>query len=76
MQGGSDAEYEGDELAAAAAAAAWQPDPVDVDARRPARARRSADIISMLVAIYGSKELFISEYRRALFLASYPLLLA
>ena len=65
-QGGSDAEYEGDELAAAAAAAAWQPDPVDVDARRPARARRSADIISMLVAIYGSKELFISEYRHAL----------
>ncbi|KAK9825161.1 hypothetical protein WJX81_008683 [Elliptochloris bilobata] len=60
---GSDAEYEGDELAAAAAAAAWQPDPVDVDARRPARARRSADIISMLVAIYGSKELFIAEYR-------------
>ncbi len=63
---GSDAEYEGDELHAAAAAAAWQPDPVDVDARRPARARRAADIISMLVAIYGSKELFIAEYRRAL----------
>jgi len=61
---GSDAEYEGDELRAAAAAAAWQPDPLDVDARRPARARRGADIIAMLVAIFGSKELFIAEYRR------------
>ena len=30
------------------------------------RRRRSSDIISMLVNIYGSKELFVNEYRSLL----------
>merc|ERR1719312_2222349 len=42
----------------------WQPDPVDAPTKH--RARRSADIISMLVNIYGSKELFVNEYRSLL----------
>ena len=42
----------------------WQPDPVDVPSKH--RGRRSADIISMLVNIYGSKELFVNKYRSLL----------
>jgi len=42
----------------------WQPDPVDAPSKH--RGRRSADIISMLVNIYGSKELFVNEYRSLL----------
>merc|ERR1719357_1737200 len=42
----------------------WQPDPVDAPFKH--RGRRSADIISMLVNIYGSKELFVNEYRSLL----------
>lgn len=58
----SDDEAETDE-AALASAEAWEPDPNDADPSRSARSRRSHDIISMLVGIYGSKELFITEYR-------------
>ena len=39
----------------------WQPDPVDAPSKNTGR--RSSDIISMLVNIYGSKELFVEEYR-------------
>jgi anaphase-promoting complex subunit 2 len=45
---------------------AWQPDPVDAPAGGGQHGRRSADIISMLVNIYGSKELFVNEYRSLL----------
>ncbi|KAK5642898.1 hypothetical protein RI129_009065 [Pyrocoelia pectoralis] len=45
---------------------AWMPDPVDVDPSKSSNIRRSADIISMLVSVYGSKELFINEYRTLL----------
>ena len=45
------------------AALQWRPDPVEVDLLRAQRKESGADIISMLVAIYGSKELFINEYR-------------
>jgi len=45
------------------AALQWQPDPVEVDLLHLHRKERGTDIISMLVAIYGSKELFINEYR-------------
>ena len=63
MQGeDSDDEAETDE-AALASAERWEPDPVDADPSRSARTRRMHDIISMLVGIYGSKELFITEYR-------------
>ena len=44
----------------------WQPDPVDAPAGGSHHGRRSADIISMLVNIYGSKELFVNEYRSLL----------
>ncbi|XP_055920169.1 anaphase-promoting complex subunit 2 [Eupeodes corollae] len=47
----------------------WQPDPVDATpaafTQNP-RNNRSADIISMVVDIYGSKELFVNEYRNLL----------
>ncbi|DBA88589.1 hypothetical protein WJX77_003031 [Trebouxia sp. C0004] len=61
----SDDEAETDE-AALASAESWEPDPVDADPSRSARSRRMHDIISMLVGIYGSKELFITEYRAML----------
>ncbi|CAK1552273.1 unnamed protein product [Leptosia nina] len=44
----------------------WMPDPVDADPRNTASDRKGSDIISMLVNIYGSKELFVNEYRTLL----------
>ncbi|KNC22283.1 hypothetical protein FF38_12910 [Lucilia cuprina] len=48
----------------------WQPDPFGLDSStlqmRAVKTSRSADIISMVVDIYGSKELFMSEYRNLL----------
>ncbi|XP_066466867.1 anaphase-promoting complex subunit 2 [Tiliqua scincoides] len=44
----------------------WVPDPVDADPGKSSSKRRSSDIISLLVSIYGSKDLFISEYRTLL----------
>ena len=44
----------------------WEPDPIDAEPFRQTQASRSSDIISMLVNIYGSKELFIDEYRSLL----------
>ncbi|RXM95033.1 Anaphase-promoting complex subunit 2 [Acipenser ruthenus] len=44
----------------------WLPDPIDAEADKCGSKRRSSDIISLLVSIYGSKELFISEYRSVL----------
>uniref|UniRef100_A0A8C5PE30 Anaphase-promoting complex subunit 2 n=1 Tax=Leptobrachium leishanense TaxID=445787 RepID=A0A8C5PE30_9ANUR len=44
----------------------WVPDPVDADPGKGNSKRRSSDIISLLVSIYGSKELFINEYRSLL----------
>ncbi|XP_017018674.1 anaphase-promoting complex subunit 2 [Drosophila kikkawai] len=45
----------------------WEPDPFGIDASvmqyNSSRKMRSADIISMVVDIYGSKELFMTEYR-------------
>mmetsp|Transcript_10066 Transcript_10066/g.17694 ORF Transcript_10066/g.17694 Transcript_10066/m.17694 type:complete len:842 (-) Transcript_10066:19-2544(-) len=41
----------------------WTPDPIEADPRKTSRSRRSNDILSMLVHIYGSKELFVNEYR-------------
>ncbi|KAG5679053.1 hypothetical protein PVAND_008650 [Polypedilum vanderplanki] len=45
----------------------WSPDPVDAitDSEKHSRNRKS-DIISMIVDIYGSKELFVNEYRNLL----------
>lgn len=46
----------------------WNPDPVNADAvaAKDARSGRPSDIISMVVDIYGSKELFVNEYRNLL----------
>ena len=45
----------------------WRPDPIDADPSKLGHSRkRSSDIISMLVNIYGSKELFVNEYRTLL----------
>ncbi|KAK4811401.1 hypothetical protein QYF61_005050 [Mycteria americana] len=44
----------------------WVPDPVDADPGKSSSKRRSSDIISLLVSIYGSKDLFINEYRTLL----------
>ena len=52
-----------DNWAAFQAALQWQPDPVEIDLLHVHKKERGTDIISMLVAIYGSKELFINEYR-------------
>lgn len=44
----------------------WCPDPVDVDPAKTSESQRSSDIIGILVNIYGSKELFVNEYRSLL----------
>eukprot|EP00931_Biecheleriopsis_adriatica_P049898 TRINITY_DN28876_c0_g1_i1.p1 TRINITY_DN28876_c0_g1~~TRINITY_DN28876_c0_g1_i1.p1 ORF type:complete len:964 (+),score=238.11 TRINITY_DN28876_c0_g1_i1:36-2927(+) len=44
----------------------WVPDPIDADPQMPTRQRRAQDVISLLVGIYGSKELFIKEYKEML----------
>ena len=45
----------------------WMPDPVDADPTKLSHSRKqSSDIISKLVNIYGSKELFVNEYRTLL----------
>jgi anaphase-promoting complex subunit 2 len=43
----------------------WTPDPVQADPSRSS-ARRSADVLSILVNIYGSKALFVNEFRSML----------
>jgi len=58
----SDAEMDDDE-AALAGAASWHPDPATADPTTSARQRRTGDIINALVGIYGSKDLFMNEYR-------------
>ena len=44
----------------------WEPDPVEAEPLKTSQASRSFDIVSMLISIYGSKELFIDEYRTLL----------
>lgn len=60
---GSDDDADLDGNDAWAAAERWEPDPVEADPSRTTKSRRLMDIISMLVGIYGSKELFVNEYR-------------
>ncbi|XP_046467554.1 anaphase-promoting complex subunit 2 [Neodiprion pinetum] len=43
----------------------WMPDPVDADPSKSSQ-RRVSDIISMLVNVYGSQDLFVNEYRTLL----------
>lgn len=44
----------------------WMPDPIDAEPSKLCGSKRTSDIISMLVSVYGSKELFINEYRTLL----------
>ncbi len=44
----------------------WTPDPIDADSEKNPGNNRKSDIISMIVDIYGSKELFVNEYRNLL----------
>uniref|UniRef100_A0A3B3Z8A8 Anaphase-promoting complex subunit 2 n=1 Tax=Periophthalmus magnuspinnatus TaxID=409849 RepID=A0A3B3Z8A8_9GOBI len=44
----------------------WTPDPTDAVPDKSGPKRRSSDIISLLVSIYGSKDIFIDEYRAVL----------
>uniref|UniRef100_A0AC34FXB2 Cullin family profile domain-containing protein n=1 Tax=Panagrolaimus sp. ES5 TaxID=591445 RepID=A0AC34FXB2_9BILA len=46
----------------------WKPDPHDANPYESRLYRQSADVFSMLVMIYGSKEMFVKEYHE--FLAS------
>ncbi|KAE9551159.1 hypothetical protein FO519_005629 [Halicephalobus sp. NKZ332] len=41
----------------------WMPDPYDANPNESRLFRQSADVFSMLVMIYGSKEMFVKEYR-------------
>uniref|UniRef100_A0A7N8Y6Q9 Anaphase-promoting complex subunit 2 n=1 Tax=Mastacembelus armatus TaxID=205130 RepID=A0A7N8Y6Q9_9TELE len=44
----------------------WTPDPTDAVPDKMGSKHRSSDIISLLVSIYGSKDIFIDEYRAVL----------
>jgi len=44
----------------------WTPDPMDADPLVPSGQRRAQDVVSLLVGIYGSKEMFIKEYKEML----------
>ena len=44
----------------------WHPDPVDAATTACSSTRHGGDIISMLVNIYGTRSLFVDEYRRLL----------
>jgi len=58
-----DDEEQEDDAFALHQAQTWSPEPVNADIRNTPKAQRMHDIISMLVHIYGSKDLFINEYR-------------
>ncbi|KAF4042378.1 Anaphase promoting complex (APC) subunit 2 [Phytophthora infestans] len=45
---------------------AWEPDPIEADPTKTSRSRSSDDILRILVNIYGSRELFVNEYRMML----------
>ncbi|XP_022915785.1 anaphase-promoting complex subunit 2 [Onthophagus taurus] len=44
----------------------WMPDPIEAKPGKSSNTRRTTDIISMLVNVYGSKDLFVNEYRTLL----------
>ncbi|KAF0716225.1 Aste57867_2957 [Aphanomyces stellatus] len=44
----------------------WQPEPIEASLARSSAGRRVDDILSSLVNIYGSQDLFVSEYRMML----------
>ncbi|CAI5736176.1 unnamed protein product [Peronospora destructor] len=44
----------------------WEPAPIKADPTKSSRSRNSDDILRILVNIYGSRELFVNEYRMML----------
>ncbi|XP_025201146.1 anaphase-promoting complex subunit 2 [Melanaphis sacchari] len=46
--------------------AKWMPDPVDANPSKSSKRFRNSDTVSMLVDIYGTRELFVNEYRALL----------
>lgn len=44
----------------------WEPDPLEADPTKTSRSRRTADIIAILVGMFGNKELFVHEYKSLL----------
>ncbi|KAK6101041.1 Cullin family protein [Brugia pahangi] len=44
----------------------WLPDPPDANPCQSRRYRQNADVFNMLVSVYGSKEIFVKEYRELL----------
>uniref|UniRef100_A0A7E4VL86 CULLIN_2 domain-containing protein n=1 Tax=Panagrellus redivivus TaxID=6233 RepID=A0A7E4VL86_PANRE len=44
----------------------WEPEPVDAEPTESRLIRQSADVFSMLVMIYGTKDMFVKEYRNFL----------
>ncbi|VDM98203.1 unnamed protein product [Thelazia callipaeda] len=44
----------------------WLPDPPDANPSQSRRYRQNADVFNMLVSVYGSKEIFVKEYRELL----------
>ena len=44
----------------------WEPEPVDADPHQSSHSRLRSDILSTLVGIYGSTDLFVEEYRMML----------
>ncbi|XP_046390821.1 anaphase-promoting complex subunit 2 [Ischnura elegans] len=44
----------------------WEPDPVEADPTSTSKNQRRSDIILMLVNVYGSKDVFVNEYRTLL----------
>lgn len=41
----------------------WNPDPIHADPMISSKSRACTDLLSILVSIYGSKEVFVHEYR-------------
>lgn len=46
----------------------WKPDPIDIGStiEEPLKTNRSSDVVSILVNIYESKDLFVEEYQKLL----------
>ena len=66
-QSGDDSNYNSDDENIAENWQQWQPDPIDAqDSSASSKTLRSLDIVSILVNIYESKDLFVEEYQRLL----------
>ena len=44
----------------------WNPDPREADPRKLDKSKRTSDIVTLFIGMYGSKEKFIKEYQKLL----------